>query len=747
MGGGRGGGSKGGGHEGKGKGGGGGQWGAGVEDMLWELRRQNTQQQQLLRALQGGGNLAAMATQGGKGQREWRSSGGDARGNKNAAQGRPGDWACGECGAYPCFARTVRCYQCSAPRRGGVAAGEEVRGKGRGRITSATESTTYLGPVGAGGSRPLLGKRAETVAKTAGDPSYRVPGASVAARVGEERRRKEDEEGFQTVHRGSAARAATAAAARPGGPSMEGKAPARTKSSWAMLSEEDDDEEDEEAADERDDVDRKNVGCGEEERRQRGGEGKENDHGGGEEQDEPTEAELKSRWMALCALARRVERDAQPLPPGVLDTIRAQRDEAEKQWRSEKKPHPISKRLRWAEADLRAAERKADARKRELQDHLEWAASRTEEIQKRLDIDEARTERKRDALRAIQRECGLSERPNVEKAARVAVEGISSDIAPALSSIIEQLGEDNEGLRCDLQLLSTSLGRVEGVLREAAERELPRDMHQRQAEQRRQGGGQLRPAHFDIGDDAMEVAEDDGDGGDDGGDGDGARKSRRMDEGHKGAHNATTRWTKPSTNAPWRKEASSVEAAEEARRLLQEAGKQAPPGQGTGATAADTNDLAVAERRGREEALRQQQEALRQQQRVRSEHELAQAAEQGRQQRETQRQDEMRRHQEALERAAQAAAAEEARRKEELWASMSQEQRAQATRLIEQQAAVGAHAFGTLGASQLAGMVHQAHVHEVVQASEEEQVGEVDRLMAMSPEEFMQWDRERQNLP
>ncbi len=758
MGGSRGGNNKGG-HEGKGKGGGTGAWNGGVADMLWELRKQSAQQQQLLQALQDGGSFAAAAAQSGKGQREWRKgesdaarvdggrwSRGEGRSNRGDARARPGDWACGDCGAFPCFARTVRCYRCSAPRRGSLAAGEEMRGKGKGRLTSGVDGSAYLGPLGAGGSRPLLGRRAEALAKAAGEPSYRLPGASVAARTEEARRHKEDAEGFQTVPCGKAARATVSTTARDGGPAARGKAPTTTRNSWAMLSEEGEDEDDVVASDECEGIDRTGADCDGDGGGRADSGRREDDGDKGEEQVGPSEAELKDRWVALCALVRRIERDSGPLPAEVLESLKAQRDEAERQWRSEKKPHPISKRLRWAEADLRAAEKKEEARKKELRDHLEWAEARTAEIKDRLGVDEARTTRKREALQALQRECGLPDRPNMEKAARVAVEGISTDIAPALSSIIEQLGEGDEGLRCDLQLLSTSLGRVEGVLREAAELELSRNLRQRQGEQRRQEGAQ--PAHFDIGgEDAMEMVEDDGDGSADDGGGNGARKSRRVEDRHKsGAHGTTTRWTKPSSNAPWKKEPSSAEAAEEARRLLQGNGGPSPLGKEPVALAADTNDLAVAERRSREEAVRQLQEALQQQRRVQEDHELAQSAEQERQQREEKRREEMRRHQEAVEKAAQAAAADEARRKEELWANMSQDQRAQATKLIEQQAAVGAHAFGTLGASHLAGLVHQAHVHEVVQASEEEQAGEVDRLMAMSPEEFMQWDRERQSL-
>ncbi len=747
-----------GGHGGKGKGGGGGQWEGSIAEMLRTLRQQNAQQQQLLQALESSGNVAANGARSGLGQHAWHREGGGlrgggdkgwnhdgARGGKGDSRGRPGDWVCDECGAFPCFARATRCYMCRAPRRGGAPAVDGTRGKGKGRLSSATVGSAYLGPVGAYGNKPLLGRREEGAVRTDDSPSYRVPGASVAARAESTRERTEEEEGYKFVRNGGMAKTGQAAAAGAGGSSVQNKPPVATKNSWAALAEEEENEED--AMDD-------DAGAGWARRDGDGGDGGDADEDGREDHDDdkekeaPSEMELRSRWQAHCALVRRLEKGTQPVPPGVLDSIRAQRDAAEQRWRAEKKPHPLSKRLRWAEADLRAAQGKEEARREELREHLERTAARTEEIKGRLAVDEARTARKQEALRELQRECGLSERPNVERAARIAVEGIASDIAPALSAIIEQLGEGEDGLRCDLQLLSTSLGRVEGVLREAAEEELPKDLRQRREGQRRREEDQ--PARFDISDDAdaMETGDEEHDGGNDGTGNDGARKSRRTGSETKCGPTAATRWTKPAANAPWKRSApSSAEAVGEARKLLQEAGAAAAATPADGMSPAATNDLFIAERRSREEAIRQQHDALQQQQRLREDHLQAQVEEQGRQRREAQRQEEMRKHLEAAEQAALAAAAEEAKRKEELWASMSPEQRTQATRLIEQQAAVGAHAFGTQGASHLAGLVQQAHVQEVAQAgTREQQAEDVDRLMAMSAEDFGQWNREQQSL-
>ncbi len=166
-------------------------------------------------------------------------------------------------------------------------------------------------------------------------------------------------------------------------------------------------------------------------------------------------------------------------------------------------------------------------------------------------------------------------------------------------------------------------------------------------------------------------------------------------------------------------------------------------GNDSGPSSAETNDLAVAERRKKEEAVRQLQDALQQQQLLRSDPERARAEEQQGEIREMLRREEVRRHQEAAAQAAAAAAASEAREKEERWARMSPEERAQATRLHEQQMAVGAHIFGTEGASHVAGLVQQSHDIEAAGSHDKD---EIDMLMAMSAEDYARWEQERQSL-
>ncbi len=227
--------------------------------------------------------------------------------------------------------------------------------------------------------------------------------------------------------------------------------------------------------------------------------------GQGAEDEELDEAELRARWQAHCNACKLLERDAQSVPQRLLEEARAQRDEAERRWRASKKPHPLHKRMRWAEAELRDAEAKESAHRRELQEHLEVAARRTKELEGRVAIDAARTARKRAALAALHHEAAPQSMPASEQAARMAATGISMDVAPQLSEAIQRLaiplGDDAEVLRQHLQVVATSLSRVQGVLSEATG----------------QPPGDGGPVHYDIGDAtanddgrAMDDREDDG---------------------------------------------------------------------------------------------------------------------------------------------------------------------------------------------------------------------------------------------
>ncbi len=724
--------------------------------VLEALRQQNAQQQRLLQALEGGGGggrgaqaqrqrgaSATSSSDNGSGAANanggWRRGGG--KGGGGSTRARPGDWTCPACGAYPCFAATSRCFKCRAPRRdrpGGAAAARENQegggGGGTGKLSGGVGPSTYLGPVGAGGSRPLLGGRANGSGKVDNPPSFRVPGASSAARAEEMRAQRApvitaeargdagdgnnggDKE-FQVVQKGRGAKPAA----------MQGNNPAPTLStskSWAALAEEEDDDDC--------DIDDDGGGCD-------GAHGDDDaewsnlpGQGAADNQvaDEVSEGQLKNLWISHCTAVKTLERDKSVLPE-VLASVRQQRDAAERRWKAAKTPHPLHKRLRWAENDLRAAVDKEDVRRRELALHLEQTAARTREIEERLAIDIARTQRKRDALATIQREASLGSCEGAERAARVAVAGIASDIGPSLAAIIERLGDGDEAIRQDLQIISTSLGRVEGVLRDAAEAQLAA----RGPERFNIGGGD--------GKDDGDSREDDGGHGDMGdGSGDGGRRVQARTDSIASA----PRWTQPAANAPWRRLPSSHDAVEQARRLLQGDTSSGTGIDTTTATSAETNDLAVAERRRQCEAQSQFAAALDRRQALQDDPAQAQQEEQMRKQREQAQRDELLRHQNAAAKAAADAAAEDVRQKEALWASLSPAEREAAIKVRSQQAAVGAHVFGTQEASQLAGLVHQSHVHERACADADAAAADVDFLMQMSPEEFARWDNERQSL-
>ncbi len=758
---------------GRGKGGGGSaaggdhgsRWGTDIGRLLQTLQQQSEQQQQLLRALSGADASRNAQRRGGKGggSRGWdqrghtRQSGGGGAANdgQRRDRGRPagegvraraGDWQCAGCGAFPCFARAAACYQCKRPRQDHQSSAMRGKGVDSGRGLSASAGpATYLGPIGAGGSRPILGTRAAAAPRADSCPSQRVPGASVAARAEEARGQHDDDNGWQLARAHHSRRTPGAEATPTAAVSVVSSTPAAaaaTRNSWAALFEEEQEErmaeQQRSGEEDHEDVDDDMGTCQADE------EGIEyhcDDAEAG-----PTEAELKAAWLDHCAAYRRLEKGQPSAPPGVLAAVRAQRDDAEKAWRAARTPHPLHKRLRWAENELRAAEAKEAARRAELDAHMEETARRTRNLQHMLDVDAARTARKRSALRALHQEGAqdLSVLPEIGKAAREAITGIGSDIAPALTAIIEQLGDEHQGIRQDLQLLSTSLGRVEGVLRDAADNELAK-VHQRHQHAH-------HPTIYDISDGATTRGGDARGGGDGSGGGNNGtnRADSAMDPGAT-APAVAQRWTRQTPNAPWRKSAasSSAGAVEEARQLLR-AAAATPRASDPPTSPSQTNDLHVAERLAHEHALRQQQEALQRQQLVQQDSEVAAVEEQRRLQRERCRAEELHRHQEAAQRAAMAAAAEDARHKEERWASLSPEEREQAKRLHEQQAAVGAHVFGSQAAGQLAGLVHQSHVQESVLGKASHGAGwdeeEVQQLMGMSPEDFARWDQERHSL-
>ncbi len=462
----------------------------------------------------------------------------------------------------------------------------------------------------------------------------------------------------------------------------------------------------------------------------------------------PTHEQLRHEWDKYSAAVRLLERDGAGVPPSLIEAARNQRDLAEKRWRAVKPQQPLHKRVRWAESELREAEIKEAARRRELEEHLAAAERRTKDIQARLDTDRARTARKRAALEDLRRREAPPRCPATEAAAKMAINGITSDIAPTISAIVSNLGEEDTELRRGIQFITQSLAGVEGILREAT----------KAAEEGRPPAGllgnALRTPHYDISGEPASGA-------------DGATPTHHSPPTPTAPTNQ--RWTLDGTEGRWKKARTSAEVADEARQLLQSmqaggtvgAAATAVPGteaadecqrtDGQGGARDDmaddptrTNDAEEAARRSDRAAQRQFQESQLMQQKQ---------ADQGRQLeeqqqriiREHQQQQEMRKHQAALERAAAERAEVEAKQRDDLVASMSPAELARAAEVFAQQQAVAAHAFGSLSASRVAGLVHQAHVENVVQeAAAEGAAADPEFLMSLSPEELAQWERDRQ---
>ncbi len=725
---------------------------------------------------EGGAPGRARGAGGGKG--EWEDGdGGAVAGRGGRAKSRPGDWTCTSCGAFPCFGRAAECFRCGAPKGcGGGRHGARGGGGGAGGgLSGAASRPTYLGPVGAGGSRPLLGGRGGGQQPPAAatsrqpppqppvgvSPTHRRPGSSVAAKAEQGGCPQQGGRGAppsgsaaghqgecQPVLGGQAKATARGPASLGGQPTYADKVV--SPNSWAALAEEEDDDDMGGGAPAgADSVDPAlTVGDGDHGHPAHDDDFDDEDGGqGGDHDAETQEADanaLKREWLAHVSACRLLEKDGRHVPHQLLAEARAQRDAAEGRWRAAKVPHPLHKRLRWAESELREAESKEQARRDELAAHLSETAKRTRDIEARLEVDAARTLRKREALSALHREGAAgSARPDMDNAARVAACGIATDVAPSLLAAIEKLGtpgsEEQEAARRELQLVAVALGRVESVLREGAERAAP----------------STGPETYDIGD---------GDGG--GGYHDGGGHDRHNDhdahgddDGGGNQHSRAAeapRWVK-GPSGPWRRGGSSRAAAEEARRMVRQrtgatdvaettndgAGSNLDRGgwQSLAKAAANTNDLAVAERLRSEAAQRQWEEVQGLQQQQRDAHLLLQE-DAMRKQREQRRVEELQRHQEEMQRATVQRQAEEARQREELIASMSPEQLALAAEVHAQQAAIGTKVFGSPEAAAAAAAA--ATVASQAAANGQESNADADRLMEMSAEEYAQWNRDTQ---
>ncbi len=635
---------------------------------------------------------------------------------------------------------------------------------------------TYLGPRGANGSRPLLGRRAPTPPAPAtagaraasargpaqhhaiggGQPPPRAPPRQAAAS-------SVDEDGYQTVTRKVKPRVGSsppvlgqAAAGQCGGTSGQG-----THASWAEVARRsveatgaggDDGDNGDLDMDRDDDVD--HIGGlddddaltdFDEEAEEVDDDGGCEDVGGEEDPGGDVEA-LRKEWERARLAHRKLERSSD-MPPSLIEEARRLRDAAEAKWRAAKQPHPLHKRLRWAQRDLDAAVLKQRVHQEEMDQALEEMATRRKSLEDRAQADKERTDRKRRALQDLH-DMGGPRAPAVsdsESAARVAVDGIQLELGPTLCAIAEKV-EDGSPAWMELQAAMSTLHQVQAVLQRAYNADCAKRVvaDARPTDDDTSGS----PTCYDIsggGSDAGMACGQLGDGGH-GGQAAGAaaatgHTSSARAEATRGAPIASAqRWAGPARTAAdrwgghaWRRNRGDGDAATVPPTAL---GGGAVPAAGSAAAAkeaarrqlaahqqqleqaqAKEKEVAEAARAHQAEAERMQQMQLAQQQQAAAD--AAAAAET------------VKRAQDAVAKAEAEEAQRLARERQEAAARMSPEERRRAEELHAQQSAIAAAGFGTDQAAQGVGLVHQA-----AKAAGDGGCDDIGDIMAMSPEQW-----------
>ncbi len=462
---------------GKGSGGAGSNWGGDVAGVLQLLHQQNKQQQQLLQAMRGNNGMAG-GSGGGYAQRR---SGKGARRGDGPHPPAPGDWSCRECGFSPNFQRRRRCYECGAARP----------------ETAARAGSLSSGPVGANGLRPQLawGPGRTGGADTA--PTRRVPGASLAAAAQEASASatlaaSATPQPGTTPPTGSAARStmvynacsgkSDAKATAWGPPHVAGggdrghaaqaggKAAASTDAEgFQMVRRRGPKGGRESAATHwngggpaaathqggvRDGGDARGAPARAGERTLAGDE--DGDDGGDEEEEE------EWREEDPAALRRRLDQEEanvkllarggmHPQHPAMAAAV-ATRDNAAAAWRAARKPHPVGKRMGWAQQKYDRAFGALERARDELAEFDDRIKAQREKIIEKVARAREKVGRLREELEELQEEAG-AEVSSTRKGrggevlcARLA-DGMRGTVAPNVAALAAQLDEGSEAHR------------------------------------------------------------------------------------------------------------------------------------------------------------------------------------------------------------------------------------------------------------------------------------------------------------
>ncbi len=408
----------------------------------------------------GGGGGGRRASQPRRGRQAQAAGGGDAPPSQ-----RGGDWACGGCSFATNFSWRARCFRCGKPRgRNGDGAPAATTAVATTARAAQARAATCGGPIGAGGSRPLLSSfSTRAAAAAAGAPTYRPPGASVAGRAA-----AAAADASAHAADGGRPRAASHVASMPtpaavsGGASVgngadvaaSSRAPPAVAASvearggadaaqraprWA----DDDVPWDRRCMDEDSDGYQEADAAYDD----RAGDDAYAEDGRAQEA-APSPEQLREAWHAEVRAVKALEAQGCHAGSAALAAARKARDDAEAQWRCAIGTKPVSVRMGRAQQRLDKAARMLERCRLDLEAYDDEVEKRRAELRRRVDDAEERYRARSAQLDDLHAEAGeLAAGSAAAHASRRANEDVCDMVAAELQAIADTLceGSDTRG--------------------------------------------------------------------------------------------------------------------------------------------------------------------------------------------------------------------------------------------------------------------------------------------------------------
>ncbi len=202
----------------------------------------------------------------------------------------------------------------------------------------------------------------------------------------------------------------------------------------------------------------------------------------GEEDDEVDDgpedvAVLKARWEKEAATVRVLEKEGILAAHPTMQAAVAARDAAERAYRLQRSPHPIGRRMGWAQARLDKAFRKLERTRAELAEFDKEVQERRQRFVDRLDADRQRVDKHRDEVEALQLEAGADiygadREPAGSKQVCQRAAGGLRQAAPRAVALAESLPEGSQA-REEANLLLAHLSKLQQELDAAAGQNVP----------------------------------------------------------------------------------------------------------------------------------------------------------------------------------------------------------------------------------------------------------------------------------